>query len=276
MIAGLKQYAILAVAGLSVLVVLTGAPAVYAEHSKKPASALPDKFKFMGTEVTRHLRTYVVTKAVNIRAKPMIKSKRIGKLKKHQRIQTVGKAPGTWVAVRDGETDVGFVYAPMLVSVINGELDAPVSGKVSKSGHPACDYSIRFVGKSEAEGQFFKIADYDVHWKCDSSDGPREFMTPMFMTEGPYRSGKKMIHQVTIDIVDAGGNFDEVVSTTTFYNLDNHTLSFDGISVKRFSSKPDVLEVFAQTVPKALEGAVNMTYEAWTKPVWKILMKEFE
>jgi len=217
-----------------------------------------------------------VTRDVNIRAKPLTKGRRLGQLKKSQRIQTVGKAPGAWVAVRDGDTDVGFVYAPILVAVINGELDAPVTGKARKSGHPECDYSIYFAGKSEAEGQYFKIADYEVHWKCQNSEGPREFMTPMFMTEGPYKSGKKTIHQITIDIVDTYGNLDEVVSTTTFYDPDKTTLSFDGISVKRFSSKPDVLEVFVETIPKALEGTVNMTYEAWTKPIWKVLMKAHE
>jgi len=231
-----------------------------------------DKFEFMGVKVKHHVQDYIVTTDVNIRAKPKTSSKKVGKLKKRQRVNVIGKAPGAWVAIRIDGKDIGFVYEPILIGVLDGTLAEPLIGNVTKTGHPDCRYTITYQGKSEAEGQLFEIADYEVHWRCRLDGTVGEFTTPMFMTEGPYKKSKKPSYQITVDIVDPEGDLDEVISTTVFYDRNNGTISFDGVSEKRFAGKPDVLEVFARSLPLALRAGVEMSYEAWPAPLWNILL----
>jgi len=229
-------------------------------------------FEFMGVEVKHHTQDYIVTTDANVRAKPLTKSKKVGKLKKRQRVKVIGKAPGAWVAIRLDGKDLGFVYEPILIGVLDGTLEEPLVGTVKKTGHPDCQYTITYQGKSEAEGQLFEIADYEVHWRCQRDGTVGEFSTPMFMTEGPYKKSKKPSYQVTVDIVDPEGDLDEVISTTVFYDRNNSTISFDGVSEKRFAGKPDVLEVFVRSLPSALRAGVEMSYQAWSEPLWKVLL----
>jgi len=49
---------------------------------------------FLGTKIKPKPGIYVVTKDVNVRAKPETKSKRVGRFRKGERITTVGKATG--------------------------------------------------------------------------------------------------------------------------------------------------------------------------------------
>ncbi len=121
--------------------------------------------------------------------------------------------------------------------------------------------------------QLFEIADYEVQWRCQHEGKTGEFVTPMFMTEGPYKKSKNPVYQITVDIVDPDGDLDEVVSSTVFYDHDDGTISFDGMSVKRFAGKPDVLEVFARSLPAALRAGVEMSYQAWTRSLWNFLLK---
>jgi hypothetical protein len=240
----------------------------------KPVQAQEtEKFEFRGVEVTRHIQDYIVLADVNVRDKPKTKSKKVGKLKKLQRIQAVGKAEGAWVAIRLDETDIGFVYEPVLIGVLDGALTGPIDGAVTKDGHPNCTYTILYQGKSDAEGQVFQIADYEIEWRCEEKGKVNEFGTPMFMTEGPYKKSKNPVYQITVDIVDAEGTLDEVVSTTVFYDFKAGTISFDGVSVKRFAGKPEVLTVFARDLPSALRASVEMSYETWAAPLWKVLMR---
>jgi hypothetical protein len=230
-------------------------------------------FEFMGVEVKRHVQDYIVTTDVNIRSKPKTASKRVGKLKKLERVRAVGHAKGAWVAIRKNDEDLGFVYKPTLIAVIDGALNDSIQGAVSKDGSPDCQYVISYQGKSEAEGQMFEIADYDVRWRCKVGGQETEFFTPMFMTEGSYKKSKSPIYQITVDIVDPEGDLEEVVSTTVFYDREKALIRYDGISVKRFESRPKVSEVAAKSLPGAIKMSVEMAYQAWSEPLWKVILK---
>ena len=129
-------------------------------------SAQTEKLSFLGMQIKPGTGIYLVTKDVNVRAKPMTGSKRVGGFKRGERIKVVGRAPGAWVAVRKSGKDFGFVYEPILLPLIDGTLDKDLTGRIEAKGSPVCDYRVRFEGKSVAEGQLFKFADYEVAWKC--------------------------------------------------------------------------------------------------------------
>ena len=121
---------------------------------------------FLKTTITPFQRLYLVKTAVNIRSKPLTGSKRVGTLKKLERIDGVGKAKGPWIAVRKNGKDLGFVYEKTLIIILDGTLKKYISGTLKKSGMPLCKYIISFAGRTPAEGQIFGMTDYEIDWEC--------------------------------------------------------------------------------------------------------------
>jgi len=228
---------------------------------------------FLGTKIKPKPGIYVVTKDVNVRAKPETKSKRVGRFRKGERITTVGKATGAWVAVQKDGKDYGFVYEPILLEIIDGTLGKPQSGSLKEKGRPDCGYSIQYEGKSEAEGQLFKVADYAVDWDCKWKGKVLQFVTPMFMTEGASTIAKKQVHQITVDIISFEASMEEVVSTTVLYERTKSRVVFDGVSEDRFARKAKFDEFKADKLTDALDAAVWLTYRAWNDAVWNELAK---
>lgn len=228
---------------------------------------------FLGVKVTPLEGEYVVMKDVNVRAKPKTKSKKIGSLKAGRRVQVVAKAPGAWMAVRDGTKDLGFVYAPMLMPLIDGTLAEDLTGKASVKGGAECDYRIRFDGKSPVEGQLFEIADYDVMWKCKVGKRQIRFRTPMFITEAPYQLGSQRVFQINVDVLDLYGGYEDILSTIVLYEKDKDRVIFDGVSIKKYGQTPKEKTLKAGNVSEALTGAVRIALSAWNKSAWKDLIK---
>ncbi len=246
-----------------------GMTPLYAQN----ADQLSLKKVFLDTEITPFEAFYIVRADVNVRAKPTQKSEKVGRLDEGARIYAVGRANKDWVAYREQEKDVGFVYEPVLMPVIDSTLWEEVKGTLAAVSKPKCDYTINFVGKSTAEGQIFQIGDYEVDWKCLFNGKTSRFSTPMFLTEGPYVPSQKSVHQVTIDILDLAINLEEVLSTNLFYDHEKMRVRFDGISSKRMSvNKPDA-EVAVTSLPSALQAAVQLAHEAWGEPLWAELLK---
>ncbi len=248
-----------------------GAPLAGALAASDDTKNLPKKFKFLGVEVERDIGVYLVTRDVNIRAKPLTKSKRVGRYKMGERIDVVGRAPGAWVAVREDGKDKGFVYEPILLPLIDGTLERDLTGKLVAKGSPPCDYVVSFAGKSAAEGQLFEIADYDVRWSCR---GPIEFLTPMFITEAPYQMGQKKVFQISVDILELDDGFEEVFSTTVFYDKSKGEVRFDSVSSKKYGRASAAGKVRADGVEAALKAAVKLAHAAWNKTVWRELAKK--
>jgi len=228
---------------------------------------------FLGAKIKPKPGIYLVTKDVNVRARPETKSKRVGRFRKGARITTVGKATGAWVAVKKDGKDYGFVYEPILLEIIDGALKKPQSGTLKEKGRPNCTYKIQYEGKSAAEGQLFEIADYAVDWDCEWKDKVLRFVTPMFMTEAASRIAKKQVHQITIDIISFEASMEEVVSTTVLYERTKSRVLFDGVSEDRFARKAKFDEFKVDKLADALDAAVWLTYRAWNEAVWTELAK---
>lgn len=237
------------------------------------AAAEGDPMTFLGNQVKSHEADYVVLKDVNVRARPETKSKKVGSFKKGRRIKVVAKAKGAWVAVRKDGKDLGFVYEPILLPLIDGTLTEDISGRVAAEKGPKCDYRIHFDGKSPVEGQLFEIADYDVIWDCQVGKRKVSFLTPMFITEAPYQLSQKRIYQISIDVLDLYGGYDDIFSTVVLYNQGKDRVVFDGVSIEKYGKIPGVTKKAAASVPEALSGAVEIAFSAWNKRAWKDLIK---
>ena len=255
----------------AVLLIALAVGSALAAEKKTP----PKPMIFMGVKVQPLHGQYLVLKDVNIRARPKTKSKKVGSFKAGKRIDVVARAAGAWVAVREGGKDLGFVYDQILLPLIDGTLKKDLEGKTSVKGGASCQYRIRFEGKSQVEGQVFEIADYDVFWDCLDGKRKVKFRTPMFITEAPYQLGTKRIFQISIDVLDIEGGYDDIFSTTLLYNKDKNRVAFDSVSIKKFGQTPVIKEIPAKTVPQALRAAVIITLATWNKSAWKDLIKNF-
>ena len=256
------------VAAAVLLIALAVGPALAAEKKTPPKPMI-----FMGVKVKPLQGQYLVLKDVNIRARPKTKSKKVGSLKAGKRIDVVARAAGAWVAVREGGKNLGFVYDQVLLPLIDGTLEKDLEGKASVKGGVACQYRIRFEGKSQVEGQVFEIADYDIYWDCLDGKRKVKFRTPMFITEAPYQLGTKRIFQISIDILDIEGGYEDIFSTTLFYDKDKNRITFDSVSIEKFGQTPATKEIAAKTVPQALVAAVKISLTAWNKSAWRDLIK---
>ena len=268
------------------------APSAFAQKAKKDQAKKPaatqtkekketaDKDtgpKFMGQPIKPMEGTYVVTKDVNVRAKPMTKGKRIGSLKRGQRVAAVGRAAKTasWLAVMQDGKEKGFVYAPMLVPLIDGILTEDLRGETKTAGgakaRATCEYAIRFEGKSQMDEEYFLSSDYTVYFRCKGGGKKLLFDGPMFLTEAPFKLGTKPEYQITLDLLSISEEYDKVFSTTSLYNLGDGSVTFDGGSIKKLAKKPDPKMRVVEDVKGALKAAVELAVLSWTDKVWQQL-----
>lgn len=216
--------------------------------------------------------TYLVVKEINVRAKPKTSSRKIGSLDKGQRVEAVGRPKeASWLAVRKQDEDLGFVYAPALLALIDGALDADIKGRVSVSGGASCGYTIRYEGRAEVEGEPFGTFDYDLLLQCIHKGTLYEFLAPMFITEVPYDLSQKPIYQISIDVLEVGDNYDETFSTVFMYHRKDRRVVFDGVSLKEFRAPPKVAEKPAEGVATALAAATEIAIAAWNDKFWEAL-----
>lgn len=228
--------------------------------------------EFLGVEIEPKKRIYVVTRDVNVRAKPETKSERIDGLKKGSRVSVVGRYKG-WLAIEKEGKPFGFAYFKYLVPMIEGVLQEPVRGSVSLKGDRECKFEIVYMGKSTADAAEFGMADYDVAVRCKWRGENLNFVLFMFMTEGAYTPSKPSVHQIGIDLfeIDTTSKYDEVFSTNVFFNSDQGKVTFDGVTLEDYAGRPADEEEDAETVPEALGIAVSMALQSWSAKAWNDL-----
>ena len=249
-----------AVAALTVILVLAAAMAGAAE---KPATVT-----FMGAAVVPASGTYVVLKDVNIRALPKTASKRLGRLKKADQVEAVGRPKdAAWLAVRKDGKNLGFVFAPLLMPLIDGALTAAITGGADGPAG-ACRYTIRFDRKNRVEGEVFETADYDVDFACGAADDTTVFSAFMFITEAPYQLSQNPIYQVSVDIKELRDCCDETPSTTLFFNRKEKRVVLEAVVPKEFARLPKSKERPAKDVPAALRRAVELALASWNMTMW--------
>lgn len=225
--------------------------------------------EFLGVEIEKLDRTYVVTRDVNVRAKPDTNSERIAGLRKGKRVRVVGRFQGWFAILQDGKP-YGFVYRKYLRLLIDGELTGPVRDSASVNDDGKCAFEIVFTGRSEAGIEEFSMADYEVQVQCDRNNAKLSFILFMFMTEGAYHPAKPNVHQIGIDLLEINddGEYDESFTTNVFYNSDKAKVAFGEITLEAYAGKPLEAEAGASSVSEALKAAVRMALESWNAKAW--------
>jgi len=218
--------------------------------------------KFLGFTINVSDKTYLVVKDANVRAGPKTKYRRVGKLQKGVRINTVGNVKGTkWIAIERNNKDFGFVYIKVLSRVLEGKLMSPVNGTIMKDGRPRCIYTLSFIKKTVFPGFSQIISDYTVVFACKIISKKIKFVANMFLTELPYKQKDRNIFQITVDLPNVTDKNGEIISGTSFFDVGRNLLTFEAAFNSKNSGDRVKYRSKARSIPEALKSAIE----------WKIL-----
>lgn len=230
---------------------------------------------FMGIEIEAHRGSYLVTAAVNIRARPTANSEKLGLFEEDQIIEVVGRVDkGAWVAVIDQGQPAGFVYGKAVLPLIDGRLSEPLRGVSDAAEGPPCRYEIRFVGRSRVPDQPARIADYVAELECGTDADGFRLPAPMFLTETPYDFDRNdRVFQLNVDLLSSVLGRDEiegVFSTIFLFDLDAGQVRFDGVTNDSLvRSGVSDLSRPATEPAGALRAAVEMALDVWNAELWQ-------
>jgi len=242
-------------------------------HGGSPAVAE----EFLGVEIEKISRTYIVTRDVNVRAKPETSAKRVDGLKKGERVHVAGQYQG-WLAIVQDNEPLGFAFKKYLAPMIDGKLTQPVRGSATIQNDGKCAYEIIYSGRSTAGSEEFGMSDYEVQVQCDRGGVKLSFLLFMFMTEGAYIPSKPNVHQIGIDLLEiyTDGEYDKSFTTNVFFNAEKGKSIFGDVTIEPYAGKPQEDEVDTETIPEALNVAVRMTLESWNGKAWDDLTAALE
>lgn len=224
---------------------------------------------FKGVEVAPEARRYVVVQDLDARDKPDSQAKIARALEKGAQVEAVGTVKGDWVAIRQDNQDVGFVPGAALVPLIDGTLNTEIHGTALGEGGQSCQFAVAFQGKSPVDGEVFETSDYELRLDCKSGASLLRFDAFMFITEAPYDLTREAPHQISVDVTDVGGEYEEVLSTISTYRPETRKVAFDSVTLEGFGRQPTPAELAAESVPEALAGAVHLAVASWNDKAWK-------
>jgi len=237
----------------------------------------PEPVIVLGHEVEPTVGLFEVLSDVNVRAGPGTDYDRVAGLAEGERVRVIGRAEdASWVAVSKAGEMLGFVYAPILVPVVDGTLGEQFFGSYmspDEEGGVACDYRFRFEGKNEVEGAGFETSDYEVRFRCASPQGARIFYAQMFLTEAPVvkSSGD---HLIDLDVRSIGDGMVEFLTTRYHYHPKTGAMTFEGHSLPRYANPPKVQEFQTENIKDALTQALEASIASWTQEAWDLLLKK--
>lgn len=230
---------------------------------------------FMGIPVSPLSGTYLVLKDANVRDTPRTDGRRLAGIDANERVQAVGQPEGAaWIGVRKDGADLGFVYAPLLLPLIDGRLASDITGAGEVPGGPTCLYTIRFTGKGAVSGEPFQTADYDVDWRCRVGGRTVSFYSLMFITEAPFAMSQSRIHQISLEFPHVAADIDRVLATILLYDRVGRQVRFDRVTMDELAARPATPELPAATVPEALLGAAAIAMSAWNDEAWARLASD--
>lgn len=215
---------------------------------------------------------YLVISDVNVRALPDATSSRINRLDKGERVQAFAvPKDADWLAVKHEGEELGYIYNPVLLPLIDGVLLENITGEAAPPGGPQCEYTIRYDGRNAVEEELSGTFDYDIAYSCKDGEVTFEFLAYMFVTEAPYDFTRKRVHQINVDVLEIGDRFDEALSTVFMYRYKESRLLFDSVTQNEFTKTPAIREKEAEDIEDALAAAAEIAPASWNGRVWKTL-----
>tara|TARA_B100000405_G_scaffold300482_1_gene260251 strand:+ start:115 stop:1005 length:891 start_codon:yes stop_codon:yes gene_type:complete len=257
---------------------VSGLPLQFPQAAAQETGKAPTEVDFMGHPITPDRGVYVVTKDLNVRDAPETAGKKVGSFQEGERIDVVGKAKGSWMAVNAEGKNLGFVYGPVLMPLIDAVLREPLVGAVSIKGG-SCAYRMVFEGESPIEGQMFNSIDYRTVLECQRSGRSYAFEMPLFITEGPYNGGTRSIYQIGMDVLELAQEYERVFSTNLLFDAEKGQVRLDSVSVDKYldtddkTAKPKKAADRVETVAGALAAALDIAVQGWSSSFWRDLGK---
>ncbi len=227
----------------------------------------------MGFEVMARTGTYRVTADANVRKGPGTNHERVAGVFEGDRIQSIGQADGSpWVAIsKDGET-LGYIHNGVLKAVVDGTIGEEVRDRIV-TGSVACDYRLRFEGRTAVEGANFDTADYEMLFRCANAKQSTIFYGHMFLTEAPVDSSGKR-HLISLDFRSIGDGLEEYLTSTFYYDFTKGEMTFVGHSLPKYALPPDETQFKTSTTQSALIAALETAVSTWTPEAWSALFNK--
>lgn len=235
-----------------------------------------ERRNFLGETITVEPGRFFVTADVNVRAKPTANSEKVGRFGKGEKIQVVGRLDKQWYALEKDGQDLGFVYAPVLIPLIDGGLDKPLRGMTVGPNQSPCEYIVRFEGREQIKAKVpIPVANYEVGWRCRVNKRRDRVVIAgyMFITETPYDGTRRPRYQLSVDLPGIADEPEFVFSTTMILDVEKKQLRYEGVTLPKLGKKPNADVKPAPNVARALSQAMELAPETWGAELWKILLK---
>tara|TARA_B100001029_G_C15014657_1_gene426512 strand:+ start:166 stop:954 length:789 start_codon:yes stop_codon:yes gene_type:complete len=227
-----------------------------------------EKKSIFDGKVVRAYRHFSALKELNVRNKPMTKSKRLGLIKKGDRVEVLGRVGRTqWFVIKYNKAR-GFVYRKLLAPVLDGSVAEPLKGKLGYGTFPLCTYVLTFKKKESINNSLQVISNYLVKFSCQDGKKTFSFEVDMFLTELAYRYKKTYIFQVNLDIPNVLDETGERISVTSLYNIKEGVLEPLSSSDFQISSKNQKESEYT-SIKKVLRSAIINSYMQWGHGTWK-------
>jgi hypothetical protein len=117
-------------------------------------------------------------------------------------------------------------------------------------------------------------ADYWVDFSCRRGGRRFAFKAFMFVTEVPLDPSRGDAHQVSVEVGDVGGEYEEALAAVMLFRPSRRELVLDRVQPDAFAAAEPIKERRAEDVREALVAAVEMALAAWNAKAWDALAAE--
>ena len=227
---------------------------------------------FMDFEILPKGGTYAVNADANIRKGPGTEFGIIGSAKQGDYLHRIGQPEGKdwFVVALEDKQPIGFIYSGVLVPVVDGTLIEETRGVIMQK-NIACEYRLRFEGKTTVEGGEFDTSDYEIRFRCAGEGGRVVFYSHMFLTEAAIKSN---FHQISIDVRSIGDGMEDYLTTNFLYNPTTGELRFDGHSIPKFAIPPIDKKITVNNLQEAIIEVMKVSVSTWTADAWESLFSK--
>ena len=212
------------------------------------------------------VKEYVVDAAVFARREPSNDAAVVNKLTAGQTVEALGRTADGWFHIRTADGGEGYVFNRFLRPKVEGALDNTLAGTATGASGQRCDYVIVFAGKSPSADGVITTADYEIDLTCKLGAQRIDVPVFMFIVEQPQPGTGAF--QITVDLRDVEGGFEDPLSIAFAYDPAAGTIRLESLTPKRYQGSAIRPRKVPNTV-QALRAAVEMAVGGWGPNAWR-------